>query len=72
MGGARTRLHHTNVIQTLVVCKTRRPVSRKSRELFGLGELFCVCCIYIQDQSFKNFNNDTMKLSVNKAKLTGL
>ena len=45
---------------------------KPARELFGLGELFYVFCIYIQDQSFKNFNNDTMKLSVNKAKLTGL
>ena len=50
----------------------QRPVSRKSRELFGLGELFCVCCIYTQDPTFNNFNNDTMKLSVNKANLTGL
>ena len=36
------------------------------------GKLFCVCRIYIQDQSFNNFDNDTMKLSVNEAKLTGL
>ena len=27
---------------------------------------------YIQDQSFNNFENDTMKVSVNEAKLTGL
>jgi len=33
---------------------------------------FFVCCIYIQEQSFNNFDNDTMKLSVNEAKLTGL
>ena len=30
-----------------------------------------VCYICIPDRSFKNFKNDTMKLSVNKAKLTG-
>ena len=27
-----------------------------------------ICHIYIQDRSFNNFENDTMKLSVNKAK----
>ena len=48
------------------------PVSWKFRELLGPEKLFCVCRIYIQDQSFNNFDNDTMKLSVNEAKLTGL
>ena len=38
----------------------------------GPGKLLCVCCIYIQDQSLNNFDNDTMKLSVNEAKFTGL
>ena len=32
------------------------------------GKLFCVC---IQDSSFNNSDNDTMKPSVNEAKLTG-
>ena len=27
------------------------------------GNLFFVCCIYIQDHTFNNFDNDTMKLS---------
>ena len=31
-----------------------------------------VCPICIQDQSFNNFKNDTMKQSVNETKLTGL
>ena len=35
----------------------------------GGGKLFCVC---IQDSSFNNSDNDTMKPSVNEAKLTGL
>ena len=35
-------------------------------------KLFYVCRVCIQDQSFNNFENDTMKLSVNEAKLTGL
>ena len=48
------------------------PVSRKFRELLGPEKLFCVCRIYIQDQSFNNFDNDTMKLSVDEAKSTGL
>ena len=42
------------------------------RLLFGPGKLFCVYRIYIQDQSLNNFENDTMKLSVHEAKLTGL
>ena len=33
---------------------------------------FCVCCVYIQDQSFNNFENNPMNLSVNEVKLTGL
>ena len=40
--------------------------------LFGPGKLFCVCCVFIQEQSFNNFENNKMKLSVNEAKLTGL
>jgi len=43
-----------------------RPLSQKS----GLGKLFCVCRVYIQNQSFNNFENDAVKLSVNEAKLT--
>ena len=39
---------------------------------FCLEKLFYVCLVYIQDQSFNNFENDTMKVSVNEAKLTGL
>ena len=38
----------------------------------GPEKLFNVCRVFIQDQSFNNFENDTMKLSVNEAKLTGL
>ena len=48
------------------------PVSRKSRERFGPGNLFCVRHVPIHDQSFNNFENDAIKLSVNKAKLAGL
>ena len=33
---------------------------------------FCVCCVCIQNQSFHNFKNYTLKLSVNKEKLTDL
>ena len=31
-----------------------------------------VCRVCIHDQSFNNFENDTIKVSVNEAKLTGL
>ena len=42
----------------------------ESIALFGHEKLFYVCCVCIHDQSFNNFDNDTMKLSVNEAKLT--
>ena len=48
------------------------PVSRKSGYLFGPGKLFYVGRVCIQDQSFNNSENNTMKLSVNEAKFTGL
>ena len=35
-------------------------------------KLFYVCSVCLQYQSFNNFENDTMKVSVNEAKLTGL
>ena len=48
------------------------PVSRQSRQLFGPEKLFSVYNVCIQYQSFNNFENDTMKLLINKAKLTCL
>ena len=36
------------------------------------GKVFYVCRVCIQDSSFNNSDNDTKKLSVNEAKLTGL
>ena len=39
---------------------------------FGHVKPFCVCRVYMRGWSFKNFEHDTMKLSVNKEKLTGL
>ena len=57
---------------SILSLKNLGPVSRKFRELLGPEKLFCVCLIYIQDQSFNNFDNDTMKLSVDEATLTGL
>ena len=38
----------------------------------GPERCICVWRVCIQDQSFNNFENDTIKLSVNKAELTGL
>ena len=43
-------------------CFSKVPVANRP------GKLFCVCCIYIQDHTFNNFDNDTMKLSVNETK----
>ena len=50
---------------------------RQPRTMFLEGPVRCSGLIFvrricIQDQSFNNFYNDTMKLSVNEAKLTGL
>ena len=39
---------------------------------FGPEKLFYICLVGIQYQSFNNFENDTMKLSVSEAKLSGL
>ena len=38
----------------------------------GPGRLFYVCRVCSQDQSFNNFENNTMKLTVNEGKLTDL
>ena len=35
------------------------------------GPLMFICRVCIQYESFNNFENDTMKLSVNEIKLTG-
>ena len=48
------------------------PVSWNSRQRFGPERLFYVCYVCIHDQSFSNFENETMNLSVNEAKLTSL
>ena len=50
---------------------SRGPFLERPGDFLGLRKLFCVCHVYLRDQSFNNFENDTMKLSVNKAKLTG-
>ena len=41
------------------------------RNLFFRKAVY-VCCVSIRDKSFNNFENHTMKLSANEAKLTGL
>ena len=38
---------------------------------FLAGKLFYVCRVCTQDQGFNNFEDGTMKLSVNEVKLTG-
>ena len=48
------------------------PVSPMSRSRFLPGKLLYVGHVCIHDQNFNNFENDTTKLPVNKAKLTGL
>ena len=52
----------------IVTVTAEEPVSRKSRELFVPGKLFCGT-VFIQDQSFNNFENDTTKLWVDEAKV---
>ena len=41
-------------------CTDLGPVSRKSRERFGPGNLFCVHLVRIHDQSLNNFENDVI------------
>ena len=41
-----------------------QPVSWKSRKLFGPGKLLCFCCIYIQDESFDNFENNEKRSKI--------
>ena len=38
----------------------------------GSESCFLFGCVCVQDQSFNNFENNTMQLLVNEAKLTGL
>ena len=38
----------------------------------GPESCFVFGCVCVQDQSFNNFENNTMQLLVNEAKLTGL
>ena len=75
-GSERNRLNFKKFVRCfkIIVCSLlgEWPVSRKSRNLFGPEELFYVFRVCIQGQSFNNFENDTMKLSVNEARLTGL
>ena len=54
--------------------RTSAPGARSSQVsiTFRPVKLFYACRVCIQDQSFNNFENGTMKLSVNEAKLTGL
>ena len=61
-----------NFVRFSTVISILGPVSGKSWWLFRPGKLFKVCHFYIQDQCFKKFVNDTMKLPVIKTKLTGL
>ena len=54
-------------------CSTLFVGKRNSgNEIDWNGKLFCVCCVCVQDQSSSNFENNTMQLSVNETKLTGL
>ena len=52
------------------VCK--RPVIPQSNESGARFSKVSVTFLCIQDQSFNNFENNSMKLSVKEAKLTGL
>ena len=51
----------------------RGPFLKTPDNLFGPEKLFYVCRVCNQaDQSFNNLENDTIKVSVNEAELTGL
>ena len=55
-----------------VVLANQGNVSQKSWHLFGPEKLFRVGRVCIQDQGSNKFENDTIKLSFNEAKLSGL
>ena len=66
-------------LQTLTIFKTRdlillpwRPFLESLDSLDPKIKRFYVYRVCIQDQSFNNFENDSMKLSVKEEKLTGL
>ena len=52
--------------------KSPRGLFLESPGNFSGRESYLRCCVFIQDQSFNNFDNHTMKLSLNEAKLTVL
>ena len=56
----------------LALLPEERYLARKVPVTFRARKLTYVCRVYIQDQTFNDFENDPMKLSVNEAKLTGL
>ena len=65
----RTTFTRTIIILNLRMKWLLGPVSRKSRERFGPEKMFYVARDCIQYQSFNNFENDTVNLSVNEANL---
>ena len=52
------------------IFQKQAPGARFSKVLvaFRVQKAVYICHIYIQDRSFNNFENDTMRLSVNEAK----
>ena len=63
-----TKKVSVNQVNGAGVCFSKALVTFRAPESCN----FCDFCVCIQDQSFNNFENITMKLSVNEAKLTGL
>ena len=55
----------------LRITRSWRPFRESADNVLGPKNYF-VCCVCIHDESFNNFDNDTMKLWVNEEKLTGL
>ena len=66
-GSSKIFVEHSRRVAKIWFPADLGPISRKSHN----GKLFCVCCVCIQDQSFNNFENNTMDLSVKEEKLTG-
>ena len=68
-----SHLHSDDVhaVGGLIDFSTRGPLLESPDNFSGPNSCFMFCRVCIQDESFNNFDNNEVKLSVNEAKLPG-